>query len=69
MAKLRVVKKEVTIIAENRGHGLFLWKKSPNGSRFETACARCGEEFAVAGIKKCNVAGAVNYPCPRKGAA
>jgi hypothetical protein len=76
MARIRVVKKEGTIIAEKRGHGLFLWRQHPRREfgvqveavppSFETSCARCEEHFLVEGARNPIVAGPINMPCTRK---
>jgi hypothetical protein len=77
MAKIKVVKKEVTIIAEQRGHGLFLWHRHPERHgrffefmppTYETLCARCGEPFRVEGEPSPYIAGPVNAACERKAA-
>jgi hypothetical protein len=70
IAKLRVMKKEVTMHAERRGHGLFRWKPTVEPGQpvehVETLCARCGEEFSIDGVHKCEIAGPVNQPCGGK---
>lgn len=77
MARLRTMQKEVTLLAENRGHALFLWRRHPERDHgaikeiappsYETPCARCGETFKVEIIdghrKAPHVCGPVNCQC------
>lgn len=74
MARLRVMKQEVTILAEQRGHALFLWRKHPEHNHgrvieevppsFETVCARCAEKFSVESHKRAPyIAGPINSRC------
>jgi hypothetical protein len=81
MARLRVMKKEATLLAENNGHALFLWRKRPERrgrfveavpDSFETVCARCGEDFSLAcpcSPRSPHVAGPINQTCTVKGGA
>jgi hypothetical protein len=70
MARIRIVEKEATLIAENRGHALFMpWRRrKDDGDAIVSAeCARCGEEIGVqvAGHhrKTPHVSGPVNCAC------
>lgn len=81
MAKLRVMKKEVTILAERNGHGLFIWQHRRAGNptylgarlqegvdeKVKTLCALCGEEFTITGTHGCYLHGPVNHRCTAKG--
>ncbi len=77
MARLRTVEKEATLIAESRGHALFLpWRRrdEEDGDPLSsTSCARCGETFQIKVAqhhrKQPHVAGPVNAPCEKKGGA
>jgi hypothetical protein len=70
MAKIRVVEKEATLIAESRGHALFMpWRRrKDDGDRIASAeCARCGESIVVQVAnghpKKPHVGGSPNCAC------
>jgi hypothetical protein len=68
MAKIRTVEKEITILAETRGHALFLWHKGkPPLSETRTCCIECGEEFTVTGQRSCRIEGPANQPCSSRG--
>lgn len=75
MARLRTVKNEITILAEQLGHALFLWRKHPERKpeciedappSFETVCARCQEHFKVEGKRAPWISGAPNLQCPKR---
>lgn len=70
MAKLRVMKKEATILMERNGHALFIWMRRSAGEEAEqvkTFCARCGEEFTITHTRRCYISGPINLPCGWKG--
>ena len=66
MAKLRVMKKEATILMERNGHALFIWMRRSAGDdpeEVKTFCARCGEEFTILHSRRCYISGPINRPC------
>ena len=72
MAKIRTLEKEVTLLAEANGHGLFLWHRQLSRGtdlpKTQTLCALCGEKISLVGWerKAPDVSGVPNQHCHGK---